>query len=215
MKFSGVYAIEHTSSGRVYIGSSKNISSRLREHLSYLLKGDHHSQYLQNSWNKYGESYFQFKIIEKCSIDTLIDREQFWIDFYHSYIEETGFNIRRFADRREHTEKTKEQIRRKLSGIPFSKEHKQKISLALKGKRRSYKYVLSEETKQKIRNALIGRSHTEEMKNKLRGRNISEETKEKVRLTWRDPIAREKRIIAIKEGIKESRMMKAKMRERR
>lgn len=83
-KHPGIYAIIHVESGKLYIGSASNIYSRWRTHKSELRRGLHHSPHLQNAWNKYGESAFQFTVIEACLKDAVIlcSREQHWLDKY-------------------------------------------------------------------------------------------------------------------------------------
>lgn len=73
-----VYYIKNILTGYVYIGSSKNIQQRFKEHRTGLRKGEHHCSHLQNSWNKHGEKNFRFGIIEQCS--NLLEREQFYIN---------------------------------------------------------------------------------------------------------------------------------------
>lgn len=58
----GVYVITNTANGRVYIGSSQNISRRCRHHLSLLRKGHHHNNRLQSDWTTFGESVFRFEV---------------------------------------------------------------------------------------------------------------------------------------------------------
>jgi len=53
---SGIYAIVHVPSGRVYIGSSINLARRLAEHLGY---GNTNGR-LQNSLAKHGLEIFFF-----------------------------------------------------------------------------------------------------------------------------------------------------------
>jgi group I intron endonuclease len=80
-KISGIYAITHYDSGRLYIGSAINISERWYRHLSSLRRGRHENSYLQRAWNKYGEEAFIlsiFDIVEKK--EDLIPAEQAWID---------------------------------------------------------------------------------------------------------------------------------------
>jgi group I intron endonuclease len=76
----GIYQIRCNASGLAYVGSSKKIYSRWTDHRRYLRKGDHHTPYLQNAWNKYGEGAFEFLIIEECAQDELEAREQHYID---------------------------------------------------------------------------------------------------------------------------------------
>ena len=59
----GIYAIVHVPSNVGYIGSANNLQRRFKEHKTSLRKGSHHSQHLQNAWNKYGESSFEFRCL--------------------------------------------------------------------------------------------------------------------------------------------------------
>lgn len=76
----GVYCIIHDHSGRRYVGSSIEIEKRLYLHLVLLRKGTHHCPYLQNVWNKYGESQFSFWLLAKCGVSELESREQLHMD---------------------------------------------------------------------------------------------------------------------------------------
>lgn len=77
-KISGIYCITNKITGNCYIGSSKFIYGRLMKHRSMLRGASHSNEYLQNAYNKYGESNFTIRLLEITS-DLLI-REQFWID---------------------------------------------------------------------------------------------------------------------------------------
>ena len=56
-KISGVYQIVNELNGHRYIGSSKNIQHRILVHRSALRRNSHHSIYLQNAFNKYGNEF--------------------------------------------------------------------------------------------------------------------------------------------------------------
>lgn len=92
MKITGIYKIICTITNDMYIGSAINFKERWRRHKKDLRKNKHHSIILQRAWNKYGESNFEFSIIEECSIEVLIPREQFYIDSMLPI-----YNICRFA----------------------------------------------------------------------------------------------------------------------
>lgn len=79
-KKSGIYCIVNTINQKKYIGSSKNLYTRLQSHRSYLRANNHANKKLQNSWNKHGENNFQYFIIECCSENILLVREQYYID---------------------------------------------------------------------------------------------------------------------------------------
>lgn len=91
----GVYIIKHITSGKVYVGSSKNILARWNVHKKQLNKGIHGNKKLQNSWNKYGECDFAFEIKEICTNSELVLREQFWITSHDAA--NNGFNILPYA----------------------------------------------------------------------------------------------------------------------
>lgn len=70
---SGIYQIRNMHTGRVYIGSSKNILKRFREHLGALRRGVHINPYLQHSFNRHTEAAFEFKVLEYTT--NLFERE--------------------------------------------------------------------------------------------------------------------------------------------
>lgn len=62
----GIYKIySKKEPEKFYIGNSLSIAIRRNKHFSLLKKGIHHSKYLQNYYNKYGENSLCFEIIEK------------------------------------------------------------------------------------------------------------------------------------------------------
>lgn len=77
---SGVYCIENTKNGKIYIGSSKNIYQRLHVHRVYLNNKTHQNIKLQNSWSKHSEDNFICYSLEHCEHNNLTIREQYWID---------------------------------------------------------------------------------------------------------------------------------------
>ena len=68
--------------GKIYVGSSKEIESRWQRHIVDLRTGKHHNIKLQRAFCKYGESAFMFEIIEHTSENTLLEREQYYLDTY-------------------------------------------------------------------------------------------------------------------------------------
>lgn len=62
------------------------------------MNGNRHcNAYLQNAWNKYGESNFKFEIIELCTEDKLLKREQIWLDKTKCYDKNIGYNLSKSA----------------------------------------------------------------------------------------------------------------------
>lgn len=165
----GIYKIQNKLNNKIYIGSSVKLEARQQRHFKNLLEGNHHSNKLQNSYNKYGFENFVFEVIESYQeIDNneLISREQYWIDFYNSYYD--GYNCRPKAKNNyghKHSEETK-QLMSKLNsgenngmyGKKLSKETKEKIRQKLLGRK------FSEESIEKKRKSALNRLHTTETK---------------------------------------------------
>ncbi len=201
---SGIYWIYQVSRDRaVYVGSTGNISKRWREHRSVLKHGAAHNRYFQRVWNKYGEGDFEFKVLEECALDKLIEREQFWADAIDPIC-----NMAEFVENPTRGKVFSDEHRRKLSQAaqsrgphgPPSAETRQKLSDAQRGK------VIPEEQRAKMRLAQKGRKasaetlvklslahkgyrHTAEARAKIsiamqgnqRGANPSDETRQKMR----------------------------------
>ena len=67
----GIYIIRNTSNNKVYVGQSIKPKGRLVKHKAALKRNNHENILLQRSWNKYGESCFEFYIIS----DDLTDQD--------------------------------------------------------------------------------------------------------------------------------------------
>lgn len=174
----GVYQIRCIVNGKVYIGSAaRSIASRWWQHKDDLARGRHHSQYLQRAWVKYGESAFEFLILEECSVDQCIIREQFWMDSKQAADPKFGYNLSPTAGSQlgfRHSEETKASARSRTC----SPETRAKISAANQGR------IKSPETRAKLSKALKGRPPSEETRRKcsetLCGRPLSEEHKKAI-----------------------------------
>jgi len=157
MQQSGIYCIENLVNHKKYIGQSNDIDYRWKRHKYELNCGTHDNDYLQKSWNKYGEGNFIFYILELCEIEKLDEREVYYIDFYETFSNrEKGYNL--------------------TSGGQLNKKYSQevcnKISQALQG------HNVSESSRKKIsehhadvsgeKHPMYGKKHSEESKNKMR-----------------------------------------------
>lgn len=92
-KKSGIYGIRNLVNNKIYIGSSKNIYTRIRGHKNLLKINNHKNVYLQNSYNKYGLLNFLFFKIELCELEILLELESKYINFYASSDPKFGFNM--------------------------------------------------------------------------------------------------------------------------
>jgi group I intron endonuclease len=128
---SGIYKIVNLINGMIYIGSSYNINKRIMQHVTTLVGNRHPNHYLQNAWNKYGQSNFEFIIIEFCLIEELLIREQYWLDNFKCYDAKIGYNHYPTAGSpKGHSPsiETRQKLSDALKNKPKSEEHRRKYS---------------------------------------------------------------------------------------
>lgn len=174
IKLSGVYKICNTVDGKVLVGSSSDLHTREREHWCTAQKGEHRNAHFQAAWNLVGASAFRFEVLELCSRENLILREDYWMSVYKSLSREYGYNTKT------------------ASGVVHSEETKYKMSLAKQGTNHwIYGKHHSEATKSKIAAAqkgvlsnAYGRPRPASVRAKiskgLTGRPCSAETRKKI-----------------------------------
>ena len=71
-----IYRILNNVTGYSYIGCSKNLKSRWKEHKRDLQKEKHHNIHLQRAWNKYKEESFTWEVIFECKSEKLMFLEE-------------------------------------------------------------------------------------------------------------------------------------------
>lgn len=155
----GIYRWVHIESNKCYIGSAKNLSIRFKQyfnfnHISYPKR----NMVIYKALLKYGYAGFRLEILEYCSPEVLLQREQFYFDLFNP-----EFNIL------------------KVAGSPLGYRHseaaKKLISLSNKNKE------VSESTRKLQRDALLGRIFDQERIDKMR---ISNTLRKPVIVTNRD-----------------------------
>lgn len=155
---SGIYAITCIPTGKVYIGSAISFRNRFKSHLSKLRMNGHHSPYLQQSWNKYGEANFTFEVVSLVPNKAdLIAEEQLEIDRRKSADREFGFNVCPIAGSpmgRKASQETKDKLRQLMLGNKYllghvpTEETLEKLRIARAGKTPSKGMVHSESVRQ-------------------------------------------------------------------
>lgn len=163
-KIVGVYGIR-SSGGRTYVGSSADVQRRWYEHRNTLRKNRHHNQYLQNAWNKYGEGFFQFIVIEECRIGELIKREQHHIDSTPD-----RYNLSPTAGSQlgiVRSDETRARMSAAQQGRKMTDEHKANISASKKGNTNRVGTTHTPETKARISAAKKGRKMSDDARKNM------------------------------------------------
>jgi group I intron endonuclease len=172
----GVYAIENTLTGTMYIGSSVDLRARMGRHRVELRRGVHKNPHLQRAWDAYGATAFTFSVMERTERDRTTEVEQTYLDDLAGSLYNIALDAKAIMRGRRMSEETKrkigkanaqslkgkkipEDVRRKLSeankgknlGRRLTPEHRKKLSEAKKGKSAWWnKRPKTEEEKRKI-----------------------------------------------------------------
>lgn len=206
-----VYKVTCVKNGRVYIGSTSDWYKRKHYHLTMLRHQIHKIELLRNDSILYNIEDFILEIIEECSTEQQLERENYWILYY---LDRVGL---------EELYNKKTAYGKYLPGCEVSETGRQNISIAGKGKHdhRGEKNPMygkpglvgdlnpskRPDVREKITKGQLksyqegrvsgfkGKKHTQEIKDKCRqanqGKIVSEETRRKMS---------ESRRLAIQEG---------------
>lgn len=187
MKYCFVYKVTNQLNNKCYVGY--HITKNLGD--GYLGSGT----YIKRAVEKIGKDNFTRTILEHCSTDNVLEREQYWIKKLNVR-SPNGYNLTDGGDGslgRILSEETKRKIGKKSKGRIPSKETRLKMSKAQKGKKLSKESIrkrtesrkgltYSDESKKKIsesqkkrlanpeNNGMFGRTHSEESIKKMRER---------------------------------------------
>lgn len=90
----GIYKLTSLTTGMCYIGQSKDVCDRWKQHCKNALGvGDSSSNKLYTAMREEGLSNFTFELLEECTPAELDEKEKFYISLYSSY--DLGLNSTR------------------------------------------------------------------------------------------------------------------------
>jgi len=152
---SGIYSWKNLQNGKIYVGSTVDICRRITSYFN-LAHISREPSYIHSALLKWGYSNFSFTVLEYCSKEDLIQREQYYIDTLnpdynlcltagstlgklHSEIAKAKISVTKKGtfsgeDNHFHGKIHTEDARKKMSvaklGIKLTQELKDKLSLA-------------------------------------------------------------------------------------
>ena len=156
----GVYFIESETTGKMYVGHSKNLDKRFYRHVRDLNNGIHHCIDLQNDWDLYGEEDFKFRIVkDEITEDEAIELEQYFLDTEDINL----YNMSKWATCGD-----------LISYHPDRENIIEKMKNTLS---HTFSHMTEDERKQKYgrpgeMNGMYGKHHSDESRNKISERNI-------------------------------------------
>lgn len=95
----GIYKYTNKYDRKVYIGKSKDIELRYKQHLKTvkIIKIQKHSHFYK-ALRKYGIDAFDFEVLIECPIENLNYWEKFYIKYYCSNNSDYGYNMTNGGD---------------------------------------------------------------------------------------------------------------------
>lgn len=157
---SGIYGLRNKTSGKWYIGQTKNtFSSRWSKYKRLACKSQCK---LYNALLKYGYNDFEKVVLENVPPENelLNSREIFWSDYYNSI--DDGYNTKLCGgSKSKFTKESREKMSKAQMGKKLSLEHKNRIGDGNRGKIQPLDAVA------KTTLANTGRKHSEETKKKM------------------------------------------------
>jgi group I intron endonuclease len=128
-----IYLIENLVNGHKYVGQTRvKLKQRLQHH--YTESKRFTERPLYRAMKKYGIGNFKVKILQKCSIDELDEREKYWINFFNTFKDPQHYNCTEGGEGGEISEDTKQRIAKGMSLVPRGEKWEQSMSVSLKKK---------------------------------------------------------------------------------
>lgn len=213
-----IYKISNNFDNKLYIGLTTKSDARGRwyqhryqaRHLSSSDKS-----YLHRSMNEHGVDNFTFEVIEEIDDNLLPEREQYWIDYYNSYIP-NGYNLTRGGEgtpgfsrsqSEEERERKGKSMRKFIEEHPERREQSRKIMIE-NNNNPEYRQKALDGYQQFLKNnpgyfsgknnPFYGKHHTEENLRKIR------ERAEKAKLAIQQLDKDTEEVIATYAGVKDA-----------
>ncbi len=180
-KTCGIYAI--WVNNKPYVGSSKDIELRRKQHLQALARNEHYNPKLQRAWAKHGQS-LRFELLFECEEAERFILEELTIAVLDSY--HCGYNL---------TPNVTKSIN---FGIVLSSGHRKRIADATRKR-----YELQEErdkTSRSLKDFWATAKNRNELLATYRTPAYREKLREATTRSWEDPDIRERRVLRLRES---------------
>lgn len=167
---SGVYCI--TINDMYYVGSAKDFDVRLARHLKDLQNGNHHNVILQRCYDKHGEDYIHFEILEKVPYDKnfIVEREQYYINEYRNVYKNRCCNLAdaTFGDTLSNHPNRDCIIEKRTRALK-----EKNLKMGVQGRKIAYGRNCD-------KNGMFGKSHSKDVIKALKERCFSDDTRKKM-----------------------------------
>ena len=123
----GIYGLRNKVTGKWYVGKSKNIEKRWVCYRSVVCQGQ---PKLFQSLVNYGFAGFDATILEECDLSIIGERETYWIKEKDAVNNGYNMTYNTYGGVVTHSKETRQKLSKALKGRPKSEEWKRKASMA-------------------------------------------------------------------------------------
>lgn len=160
-----IYFIHNTVTDGVYVGQTiMEPKKRWFYHRNKLRNKRHHNRWLQHSWDKHGESSFEFIVIEVHQSQEAVDRAEMFFIEYFRVIGVSLYNLTSGGDVCRHSPETIEKMRQ-AKRPPHTAEQRAKMSAWMRENQSS---IATPERNEKIRQSKLGKARPAEARQNMR-----------------------------------------------
>jgi group I intron endonuclease len=151
-----IYKINNSINNDFYIGSTRNVKKRYYTHLNHIRTNKNTCIKLIRAVNKYKEENFTFEIIEECDLNSILIREQYYIDTLNPKYNISKIAGSNFGIKRTEEVKLKKSISQKenWNNVTYRDKHLKELSKNWKKGSTHKMAKITEEDVVKIKNKL-------------------------------------------------------------
>tara|TARA_B100000902_G_scaffold375429_1_gene405408 strand:- start:61 stop:912 length:852 start_codon:yes stop_codon:yes gene_type:complete len=130
-----IYLIENGINSHKYVGQTmQSLKTRLQLHWSESKRDCAKHRPLYRAFKKHGIENFKVKILERCEVEELNEREVYWINFFNTFKDPHGYNCTEGGEGGEISEDTKERISEGMKKVNRNEEWVENMSKGLQKK---------------------------------------------------------------------------------
>lgn len=89
-----VYALQHSATGKIYVGCTKDVERRIREHLTQIENNKHPNKRMQEDFNLFGGEYYYYVLFSACAAYDAFMMERHFMSLLGTRDESRGYNCR-------------------------------------------------------------------------------------------------------------------------
>jgi group I intron endonuclease len=87
-----VYAIQHSATGKIYVGCTNDVERRIHQHITQLSNNKHPNKRMQDDFNNFGGDYFYYVLFKAYAAYDAFMMERIFMSLLDTRNEMKGYN---------------------------------------------------------------------------------------------------------------------------